>query len=818
MDQIEETKLSAPTPAANRPGQRAISYRAGVHGTFLRRMLARLQDAPSLAALTTRDRDDPTVAMLDAWATAADVITFYQERIANEGYLRTASERRSALELARFVGHELSPGLAASAFLAFTVEDAPGAPAAVAVPQGTRVQSVPRPGRLPQTFETSAPLIARAAANALSLRLREPQTVGRSSALIRGLGAAIRPDDRLLLVGKEATARHLVTVVAVTPDALLGHTLIAWSPELTEEQHRALGKEVRLFVFRQRANLFGHNAPDLRLLADSALAQYFDNILITEVGARRTAESSNWPAPVAAGAAIVKLDGIYRQVQPASWVAFITGTETSIATVKEVAETTENQYFLSAQVTQLTLTNGFAQDLPTRLTTVLIQSEELALAEQPVDPRLAAPAAELHLTGLAEWLAAGQLLAVSGELWGESGATGAEVVVLERVEPRDGGAVLHLARGGLTKSYVRATVTINTNVVLATHGETVAGEVLGSGDGGQANQRFKLRRAPLTHLPAPTAAGAASTLTVRVDGVHWREVPALNNLAPDDRVYTLRRDDAGDTYVIFGDGVNGARLPSGQENVVATYRAGLGLAGKVDAGSLTLLQTRPMGIRSVVNPLPSSGAAPPEGLEVARERVPRGVLTLGRIVSARDYEDFARGFAGVGQAQAAMIWTGQTRLIHITIADALGGAVPPNSELPLALEQAIKALGNPLQRFQIDTFEERPFGIEASIWPDPRYAPGAVLEAVAAALAEAFAGSRRSFGQGVTGSEVIVAIQRVPGVLAVDLDGLTAAQTNGKPVGALEASRARWDSKSQTLLRAERLGINKDAIKLEVAR
>ena len=45
------------------------------------------------------------IALLDAWATVGDVLTFYQERIANEGYLRTATERRSVLELARLVGY-----------------------------------------------------------------------------------------------------------------------------------------------------------------------------------------------------------------------------------------------------------------------------------------------------------------------------------------------------------------------------------------------------------------------------------------------------------------------------------------------------------------------------------------------------------------------------------------------------------------------------------------------------------------------------------------------------------------------------------------
>ena len=61
--------------------------------------------------------------MLDAWAAVADVLTFYQERIANEGYLRTATERRSVLELARLVGYQPRPGVASSVYLAYTLDD-----------------------------------------------------------------------------------------------------------------------------------------------------------------------------------------------------------------------------------------------------------------------------------------------------------------------------------------------------------------------------------------------------------------------------------------------------------------------------------------------------------------------------------------------------------------------------------------------------------------------------------------------------------------------------------------------------------------------
>ena len=64
---------------------------------------------------------------------------------------------RSVFELARLVGYQPSPGVAASAPLAFTLNDAQGAPDPAVIPAGTRVQSVPAPGQPPATFETEAP-------------------------------------------------------------------------------------------------------------------------------------------------------------------------------------------------------------------------------------------------------------------------------------------------------------------------------------------------------------------------------------------------------------------------------------------------------------------------------------------------------------------------------------------------------------------------------------------------------------------------------------------------------------------------------------
>jgi hypothetical protein len=117
-----------PVRLHNRPGLSALAYRVGTHASFKTTMLAHISTKPALQALTSRQSDDLAIALLDGWSTVADVLTFYQERIANEGFLRTATERRSLLELARTIGYELQPGVAASTYLAFTVDDSPGSP------------------------------------------------------------------------------------------------------------------------------------------------------------------------------------------------------------------------------------------------------------------------------------------------------------------------------------------------------------------------------------------------------------------------------------------------------------------------------------------------------------------------------------------------------------------------------------------------------------------------------------------------------------------------------------------------------------------
>jgi hypothetical protein len=1109
----EEPVLS--TDLFNRPGLAAIDYRIGVHGSFLRRMLRRLPGWPGggrpapLTRLTTREPSDPTVALLDAWATLADVLTFYQERIATEGFLRTATERRSLLELARTIGYELNPGLAASTYLAFRIEDRPPPPgmgppiSQCAVPKGTRVQSMPGQGELPQTFETGAELVARPEWNALRPRLTRPQPLSLESRRLYVAGATtgLVPGDRILVtapaaggsgvdtrilevtavsveaalrrtrvdlaeVGKPAPPpqppppfkpillrpatitlavqpltrtyvkqeiigrrwtekqlraqrqiqykhwklRDLVdnvdfelrdgdleldepAVLANLPPAVESHapavgatgvplyakvlvtfnqpvdpatvstatvqlrvkttnTLVAaavsydegsrtatldpaadldpdtdytatvkggrggvadpsglpvardytWSfhtdvervrPKVIAHQPTAADEvdpsaaitatfsekvrpetvtaatftlsvdeaavpasvsydvatgtamlvpagplargtlhkaaltdgikdlagnalvpfewsfttrkavpppaELAAYAFRERASFFGHNAPKWKGLPkpqftnDDPYPKDWDTEAATPVPPGTTRSNPDTPRTIWTDSQGVSHGGDTAYLERAipglvrdSWAVLESPTGIKAYWIADVAERSLVDYALSGKATQLRLSqpDGHSPsapdppgppDLKVRATTAHVRSERLELSDLPIDDPLLAGDRELVLDRMVLDLDEGRPVVLSGERRDLPGVVAHEVLLLDEPVHQGGFTTLRF-RQGLAHEYVRRTVTINANVAAATHGETVKDEVLGGGDGSQPNQRLRLHRPPLTHVSAPTASGSQSTLQVRVDDIVWEEARSLHDLGPRDRRYLVRTDDDGSTSVVFGDGVHGARPPTGTENVRATYRSGIGMAGMVAADKLTLLQTRPLGVQSVTNPLDASGAEEPERRDAARRNAPLTVLTLDRIVSLADVEDFTRAFAGIGKAQAVQLRRGEHAFVHLTVAAANGDEVAPTSSVYLNLVAAIDAARDPAAAVVVESYARRYFNLEAEVLVDRGLVAEQVFEAVRAAIAAAFSFERRDFGQLVSAAEVVTLIQGVPGVVMTDLRKLYLVQ------------------------------------------
>ena len=850
----------APPAIWNRPGLDQLAYRIGTHPTVLRRLLrnlAQLGAGSVLERLTTRDLDDPAIGLLDAFAAVSDVLTFYQERIANEGFLRTATERRSLLELARTIGYELAPGVAASTYLQFSVEDraAPVAvvepthapPATARVPKGTQVKSLPAQGQLPQTFETSTELVARGEWNTLRPLLARPKGLdsAEQQLYLAGTSVDVEFGDHLLLfdgtkppavkrvrqVEREAAlnrtridfedqpakiqpppkpvfASAVLTLQRLALDQTVVHDRIInrrWSDEglraqLSIQRWRPIhlirfvlnpapppptlpSAKPGVFVFRERAASFGNNAPVYLGLPDAmrgaghAYPNNWDQLAPNDTRPNVFQDSQRNDLNSPNGDTVL-LDTVYPKVRPDSWLVLLNKSGLASATafrVNGVSERSPADYALSARVTAVEL-QTYDGNKPTnqpsyrvRETTILAQSERVELAPVPLPDTVENGTTTLELDRLVIDWPVGQPLGFTGERDDLPGVVVTDVVHL--VAATHAGGTTTLEFEPLRYGFVRKTLTVSANVVAATHGETVQDEVLGSSDG-SANQRFTLRKAPVTFTSAGVASGAASSLQVRVDGILWLEATSLYGLRPADRRYVVHRDDDGVAHVVFGDGVHGARPPSGTENVQATYRQGIGSAGLIEERKLTLIQTRPLGIRDVVNPVPATGAEDPEPRSLARQNAPLTVLALDRVVSLTDYEDFARAFAGVGKASATALWRGDQELVHVTVAGPDGAEIAEGSSTYDNLVTAIETSHDPGRRFRIASFTPVYFDVLADVLVDPSYDQQTVVAAVTTRLADRFSFARRAFGQGVSEAEVIATIMSLPGTVDTRVSGL----------------------------------------------
>jgi len=483
-----------------------------------------------------------------------------------------------------------------------------------------------------------------------------------------------------------------------------------------------------------------------------------------------------------------------------------TQTEQIITRVKKVETVSIAAYGITGRVTQLTLEGDWLFDKDTSLsvirnTTVYAQSEKRALAEEPIEEVIGTTQAGtstnlkvgtnvIELDKIYDGLKSSQRLIISGERTdvisagvAVSGIRASELIMLQSVTqevqkiPEDGNkdlpgdqkhTFLHLAKP-LAYTYKRDTVTIYANVVRATHGET-HNEVLGSGDGSKALQQFPLRQSPLTYVSAATPSGIDTTLQVRVNDLLWHEVDSLVDLTPASRKYVTETDDAHKTKVICGNGVYGARLPTGIENVKARYRTGIGKAGNVQAEQISLLSTKPLGVKAVINPLRASGGANPESRDQARRNVPIALLALDRLVSVQDYEDFARCYAGIGKASAVSLSNGNIQLVNLTIVGLDNIPIDITSDLYLNLLQSLRQFGDPHQPLHIDLAEVLFLVISAKVRLLPDYQLESVEPKIRDKLLDTFSFDRRQLGQPVFQSEVFSVIQGIIGVDYVDLE------------------------------------------------
>jgi predicted phage baseplate assembly protein len=271
-----------------------------------------------------------------------------------------------------------------------------------------------------------------------------------------------------------------------------------------------------------------------------------------------------------------------------------------------------------------------------------------------------------------------------------------------------------------------------------------------------------LKKSPLTYRAKGD--GFTSTLQVWVNGRLWQEAASFYGQPPDAEIYVTAEDDDEKTTVTFGDGVNGARLPTGANNILAGYRYGSG-AKSPGAGALTVIGKPYPNLKSLKNPVAVSGGADPDPPEQIRRFAPRSVMTFGRAISGDDYQVIAAQAPGVTRTQA--VWSfdsdEQRSAVKIFVGDDLAARD--------SAKVAIAATADPHRHVIIAAATPVPITLSLHLMIDPRFLAPDIVAAVTAAMLDddrgVFGKRRLGIGAAVFDSQIDAACIACEGVVAV---------------------------------------------------
>jgi hypothetical protein len=665
------------------PGQPVLRRRVGDFEGFAHDLVARVESELVDGDPLGRNWDlegDPRASMLvSLWAYVAEIVAAYSELTAAESYLGTASAWTDLRRLADLVGYRPRPRVAAQGWVRVEVEKG----VHPLLPAGTRVQAPGTASRSTQTFEVGEDTQLRSDWNALTATWVPVPSVP-SGRRVRFLGnPGFQAGDDVLFVeelpeggpcgdpptyddswdtddwvawwvwilcvwGIRPTAKPLAVASVVASEEELGTSLVEFDRDLdgvlqatntpyaayrileTAGQARRLSKLIRLtdsdLEFPSLAGAYGDAAAvtATELVLDSALDALSTGQTVALVDWRlRSCDL----VPVKAH-------------EPVQW-EIAPGTPTRAS--KLVFDESAAPATLAAPLGPLTAyvvdRRIVARHYEFPGTPPGITQGKIRIFPAPaVVP--ATVAVETTLDGKPGWEVLGTRESSAQEPQPDPGAL--------PNAPR--GLILDLVGGEPQGELVRARA--SANLARVRHGAT-ARTVLGSGDGTRSAQSFELPDAPIAY-DLDAAGNVVPTQVLRVEGVAWTEVPSLYGVGPAE-VFAARLGEDGGLAVGFGDGEQGARLPTGRGNVTSTYRVGGGTEGEVASGEIDSLLGSVGGVKKVEGAGPTSGGADQDDERRLRTLAPARARAFGRAISLGDLVDLSLGYPGVTHAAA---WEG----------------------------------------------------------------------------------------------------------------------------------------------------------------
>ena len=686
-----ETRISSD----NRPALPHFNYRIGSYGTIREWLINRMDQTASLRNWTHRTPDDPAIALLEGASILGDILTFYQETYANEAFLRTAKGRESISDLVRLLGYRLSPAVGGNAVFAFEIKkDEP-----VVIPAGfplkAELDDLPKPSE----FETKEEITAYPWLSRFNLYrpLAQPDIGPATTEFYISV-----PDQGTAFVDLKVGDRLLVGKTANFPpnDELFTEEEVVIIDSVREQHGQKIYKirgnlkratnisGLTAYRLGRSFHHFGYNSP--KKVVDTS-KPVVSTAIVNEAEHKTTTTSQvsylNVPAarpvknPVtghfyndAIDPAVRDLDfpldsevkdlpGKTKMLLQAEFFQPPNGNRvplTIFCSVADVKTVTLTWGGISGSVSQLRIYTQLDAFVPfvfsIDITTALfheVTGPALTIKAVKTEPISPDKGNILDFYGPAEQA---DTLLGRGIMFDYPGEE-PRIVTVNQVTAKS--SQLYEVTLSEDVTYARfpnenPVVPVFGNLANADEGKTLPEAALGDGNATLVFQNFKVPKAPLTYhvVPANTPTETPEA-EIYVDGRLWTKVDSFFGRGSEERIYIVREDAGGNSWVQFGDGKTGARLTSGVQNVTAIYRTGSGSFGNLKEDTKVQASAKLKNLDKIGMPVAASGGSQPEDGDNARSAAPGKVQSLGRIVSLNDFESEALAVPGVVAAAAA---------------------------------------------------------------------------------------------------------------------------------------------------------------------
>jgi len=681
------TKDILGTTAHNRPHKSSIHYSAKGYDEYRADLAQRFESR----GFVLRD-DDFINAFIDLTAYLGEVLMTYQNAYAQEIYLETAQLRESLFNFALVVDYRVDPGAAATGTLIVLAKpDKEGT-----LPKGFQISGKEEGAEKKVFFETDNALEVKPDFNAFTLADNERYdaiTIGTSITLQEKL--VIKTGSHLYF--HTASGDLFVQVQSASIDPEKETTRVTWtgsSAYSTLDGTETVGDGAWSTVNPEGRDLLkletsGDNTVwldgkfekiavgDPIIVKKSAAADCFGIIsgVAFEMATVKTGVL-RWVSETAAGPGeTVRFSYTIRVLEGSSEVdKTFYALQKNITETKEVTKLAVNWMGCSGGASA---PSGYDQGVLEKSPEHVIYAglnRQLKVRKRVENTTVLAGASALVVDGdFSEMEKYRPLI-----LYGLTGGKNETEPVYVREVQYDGvndSSYIDL-KTPVGKNFTKHGLKIWGNVVKATQGKSIPATVLGSGRGDVSFQTFDLPQSPLTH-ERQGREGIKAAVEVKVNDLPWQQKEDFLYSGSGDRHYVVQTDYAGKSRILFGDGANGSRLPTGKDNVVARFQIGQGKDGSVSEKVIKKPTSKPAFLKEAFNTGPTIGGSDSDTEEELRETIPVEHLTFDRAVSLRDYADLALAYSGVAKAKAGWRWLNNRQVVYLAVIGEDGQDLTP---------------------------------------------------------------------------------------------------------------------------------------------